>query len=67
MFAVFIGLLVAGVPTNLGLYRWLAHVGPGTRGFMGLSPAFMLPEEYDKVRWEKMVRDKAAADGVARA
>ena len=23
------------------------------------DPDFMLPEEYDKVRWEKMVRDKA--------
>ena len=24
------------------------------------DPDFMLPEEYDKVRWEKMVQDKAA-------
>ena len=24
------------------------------------DPDFMLPEEYDKVRWERMVRDKAA-------
>jgi hypothetical protein len=25
------------------------------------DPDFLLPEEYDKVRWEKMVRDKAKA------
>ena len=31
------------------------------------DPDFMLPEEYDKVRWEKMVRDKANAAGSARA
>lgn len=31
------------------------------------DPDFMLPEEYDKVRWEKMVRDKAAADAGADA
>ena len=24
------------------------------------DPDFMLPEEYDKVRWERMVRDKAS-------
>jgi len=55
LFAVFIGLLVTGVPSNLGLYRWLAHVGPGTRGFIGLSPAFMLPEEY-KYSFEEVSR-----------
>jgi hypothetical protein len=31
------------------------------------DPDFMLPEEYDKVRWEKMVRDKAGADAGADA
>lgn len=31
------------------------------------DPDFMLPEEYDKVRWEKMVRDKAAVDAGADA
>jgi len=44
--AVVIGLLAAGVPTQLGLYRWIAHLTPATRGLRGLSPAFMLPDEY---------------------
>merc|ERR1712129_164169 len=35
--------------------RWLAHVGPGTRGFIGLSPAFMLLEEY-KYSFEEVSR-----------
>lgn len=44
--AVVVGLLAAGVPTKLGLYRWIAHLRPATRGLKGLSPAFMLPDEY---------------------
>ena len=47
--AVIIGIFVSGVPTSLGLFRWRAHwdqADPMNRFLIGLSPAFMLPEEY---------------------
>ena len=45
-FAVIIGLFVVGVPTQLGLFRWQAHRDLEHRNYIGLSPAFMLPDEY---------------------
>ena len=44
--AVIIGLFVAGVPTQLGLFRWLAHRNFEARSFIGTAPAFMIPDDY---------------------
>ena len=53
--AVTIGLIVAGVPTYLGCYRWFAHRSPGSRNFIGMTPSFMLPEEY-RYSFEEVAR-----------
>ena len=44
--AVIIGLFVAGVPSQLGLFRWQAHRDLESRVYIGLAPAYMLPDEY---------------------
>ena len=53
--AVIIGLIVAGVPTYLGLYRRLAHGSPASRIYIGMAPSFMLPEEY-RYSFEQVAR-----------
>lgn len=53
--AVFIGLIVAGVPTYLGFYRWLAHGSSKSRLYFGAAPSFMLPEDY-RYSFEQVAR-----------
>lgn len=43
LFAVLLGLLFSPIPSNLGLYRWLATKDPS---FIGLAPAFVRGDEW---------------------
>lgn len=55
--AVLIGCIIAGVPTQLGFYKWIAHYNPENPAWIGMSPSF-----HDGVAWKYTWDDFSAVD-----